>query len=104
MNTAFSSRLSVLSCPVSDPGARLSRIGTTRIASRITTKRWPHLLFVILIGLSTFASGPFCSADVLRVSVDDAIQPVTAEYIGRALETAAANHDQTVLIEINTPG
>jgi membrane-bound serine protease (ClpP class) len=45
-----------------------------------------------------------CSADVLRVSVDDAIQPVTAEYIARALEVAAANHDQAVLIEINTPG
>jgi membrane-bound serine protease (ClpP class) len=52
----------------------------------------------------TFASGAFCLADVLRVSVDDAIQPVTAEYIGRALETAAANHNQAVLIEINTPG
>lgn len=43
-------------------------------------------------------------ADVLRVVVDDAIQPVTAEYIGRALETAATNHDQAVLIELNTPG
>ena len=46
----------------------------------------------------------FCSADVLRIAVNDAIQPVTAEYIGRALELAAANHDQAVLIEINTPG
>jgi len=36
--------------------------------------------------------------------VNDAIQPVTAEYIGRALAAAAANHDQAVLIEINTPG
>ena len=44
------------------------------------------------------------SADVLRVAVNDAIQPVTAEYIGRALRAAAANHDQAVLIEINTPG
>ncbi len=44
------------------------------------------------------------SADVLRVAVNDAIQPVTAEYIGRALAAAAANHDQAVLIEINTPG
>ncbi len=44
------------------------------------------------------------SAEVLRVVVDDAIQPVTAEYIGRALEAAAANHDQAVLIELNTPG
>jgi membrane-bound serine protease (ClpP class) len=95
MKTAFSSRLSALSRPVSDQGALLSRIAI---------KRWPRLLFVILIGLFTFASGSFCSADVLRVSIDDAIQPVTAEYIGRALETAAANHDQAVLIEINTPG
>jgi membrane-bound serine protease (ClpP class) len=65
----------------------------------------PRSLFVIVIALfATLASSAFCSADVLRVSVDDAIQPVTAEYIGRALETAAANHNQAVLIEINTPG
>jgi membrane-bound serine protease (ClpP class) len=44
------------------------------------------------------------SADVLKVTVNDAIQPVTAEYLGRALDLAAANHDQAVLIEINTPG
>jgi membrane-bound serine protease (ClpP class) len=44
------------------------------------------------------------SAAVLKVTVNDAIQPVTAEYIGRALDLAAANHDQAVLIEINTPG
>ena len=46
----------------------------------------------------------FSFAEVLRVSINDAIQPVTAEYIGRALDVAAANHDQAVLIEINTPG
>jgi membrane-bound serine protease (ClpP class) len=46
----------------------------------------------------------FSAADILRVKVDDAIEPVTAEYIARALESAAANHDQAVLIEINTPG
>jgi membrane-bound serine protease (ClpP class) len=45
-----------------------------------------------------------CSADVLKISINDAIQPVTAEYIGRAIAVAAANHDQAVLIEINTPG
>src|ERR1700692_3137655 len=45
-----------------------------------------------------------CSAEVLRVTINDAIQPVTAEYIARALEVAAANHNQAVLIEINTPG
>ncbi len=51
-----------------------------------------------------FLFAAVCSADVLRVAVDDAIQPVTAEYIGRALAAAAANHDQAVLIEMNTPG
>src|SRR5271170_7917499 len=46
------------------------------------------------------------SADVLKITVNDAIQPVTAEYVGRALAMAAANEDkyQAVLIEINTPG
>ena len=51
-----------------------------------------------------FVFAAVCSADVLRIAVDDAIQPVTAEYIGRALAAAAANHDQAVLIEMNTPG
>jgi membrane-bound serine protease (ClpP class) len=45
-----------------------------------------------------------CSAEVLKIVINDAIQPVTAEYIDRALAAAAANHDQAVLIEINTPG
>jgi membrane-bound serine protease (ClpP class) len=44
------------------------------------------------------------SAQVVRVAVDDAIQPVTSEYIARALQNAAAHHDQAVLIKINTPG
>lgn len=55
-------------------------------------------LLVILV-LTTFAS-----ADVLKVVLDDTIQPVTAEYLDRAIQAAAANHDQALLIEINTPG
>ncbi len=45
-----------------------------------------------------------CLADVLKVVVDDRIQPVTAEYIARAIDTANAEHDDAVLIELNTPG
>jgi membrane-bound serine protease (ClpP class) len=41
---------------------------------------------------------------VLKITINDVIQPITVEYIGRALDAAAANHDQAVLIEINTPG
>src|SRR6266404_3005000 len=44
------------------------------------------------------------SADILKIVVNDTIHPVTAEYIGRAIDAAAAYHDQAVLIELNTPG
>jgi membrane-bound serine protease (ClpP class) len=57
------------------------------------------LFFAIISLLAASAS-----ADVLKVVVNDAIHPITAEYIDRALQSAAANHDQAVLIEINTPG
>jgi len=60
---------------------------------------WIRHAFAVLFLLTAF-----CSADVLRITVDDAIQPVTAEYIGRALDSAAANKDDAVVIEINTPG
>ena len=44
------------------------------------------------------------SADVLKIVVNDTIHPITAEYIGRAIDAAAANHDQAVMIELNTAG
>ncbi len=85
MKSALSSQLSVLRPEL----------------SRRVRRQLPRLLFAFLMAIVVAAS---CSADVLRIAVDDAIQPVTAEYIGRALDVAAVNHDQAVLIEINTPG
>ena len=61
--------------------------------------RFAIALFSLIALLAASAS-----ADVLKVVVNDAIHPITAEYIDRALQTAAANHSQAVLIEINTPG
>lgn len=58
---------------------------------------------IVLLALFFFAHAR-ASADVLKIVVDDAIHPITAEYIARALESAASQHDQAVLIEINTPG
>ncbi len=58
-----------------------------------------RLSLILTCLLSTFGS-----ADVLKIKINDAIQPVTVEYIGRALSSAAAHHDQAVLIEMNTPG
>ena len=91
--------------------ARPRRDSRPRLSSRakLGSCRWPRQLRLwfrhaacFLAVLFLFTS--FCSAEVLKIVVDDAIQPVTAEYIGRALEAAAANHDQAVLIELNTPG
>ena len=62
--------------------------------------RFTVVLFFVLISLFAASS----SADVLKVVINDTIQPVTTEFITRALETATANHDQAVLIELNTPG
>jgi membrane-bound serine protease (ClpP class) len=61
-------------------------------------------MYLFLIVLAAMILAPCAWAEVLRVVVDDTIQPVTAEYIGRALDAAATNHDDAVLIEINTPG
>ncbi|MFZ0416526.1 MAG: nodulation protein NfeD [Candidatus Sulfotelmatobacter sp.] len=40
----------------------------------------------------------------MKIVVDDTIQPITEEYISRAIDEAARRNDQAVLIEINTPG
>lgn len=88
-----------------------ARVGTGAPArpsrAKLGSSRWPRQFrlrqaacsLAVLLLLATV-----CSADVLKIAINDAIQPVTAEFIGRALDLAAANHDQAVLIEINTPG
>jgi membrane-bound serine protease (ClpP class) len=43
-------------------------------------------------------------ADVLKVVVHDTINPITAEYIGRAIDQAKSEKDDAVLIELHTPG
>lgn len=71
-----------------------------RSAARLSATIRLTLLFIV----SSITLSDASFAEVMRVTIDDAIQPVTAEYIGRALRTAAANRDQAVLITINTPG
>lgn len=57
------------------------------------------LVALLLGGISLPAS-----AEVLKIVVDDTINPITDEYVGRALAEAERNHDQALLIEMNTPG
>src|SRR5438270_2276149 len=52
---------------------------------------------VVLFSLPAFA-------EVLKVVVNDTIQPISKEYITRAIDEAQRRNDQAVLIEMNTPG
>jgi len=59
---------------------------------------------IILGWFAAFFLSSVSSAEVLKVSVNDTIQPITREYIARAIDEAQRRNDQAVLIEINTPG
>jgi membrane-bound serine protease (ClpP class) len=57
------------------------------------------------LALLVFLLAPvLSSAEILKIVLNDTIQPVTDEFIGRALAEAKAKNDQALLIEINTPG
>src|SRR5579862_1514927 len=57
-------------------------------------------LCALLVALSSLP----LSAEILKIVVNDTIQPISAEYIGRALAQADRRNDQALLIELNTPG
>ena len=59
----------------------------------------------LLVGFSLWLFvGPLSAAQVLKIVVDDTIQPITEEYIGRAIAEAHARNASALLIEMNTPG
>jgi len=63
-------------------------------------RRFPlALLISVLLLFPTLAA-----ADVLKIVVSDTIQAATEERIERALNRAAADKDDAVVIELNTPG
>lgn len=62
---------------------------------------WRRFLFLVV---SIFLLSVFATADVLKIVVNDTIQPVSAERMERAIDLAAAQKDDCVLIELNTPG
>ena len=62
----------------------------------------PLVAFVIVVGavLSARAEPP----RVIVIHLHDTIQPISAAYLARGLDAAAAQHANAVLIEIDTPG
>lgn len=65
--------------------------------------RWRLSLSGLCLLLLSLCALPL-RADVTKVVVDDTINPITAEYIGRAIDSATLNHSEAVLVELRTPG
>lgn len=59
-----------------------------------------HLLIVGLVSLLSLSA----SAEILKIVVNDTIQPISEEYIERGIDEAQRRNAQAVLIELNTPG
>src|ERR1700722_9751179 len=66
------------------------------------TSRLSRIAPVLLAGI--FLLGISARAEVLKIVVNDTIQPITEEYIARGIDEAHRRNDQAILIEINTPG
>ena len=60
---------------------------------------FPVAVLVLFFAVSSTSSG-----EVIKIVVNDTIQPVSAERIQRAIDMAASRKDDAVLIELSTPG
>jgi membrane-bound serine protease (ClpP class) len=58
----------------------------------------------VVILASFFLATCVARADVLKVVVDDTIQPITADFIDHAIQEAHRGNSEAILIELNTPG
>ena len=61
------------------------------------------IAFVICL-IALLASTAAFASSVVKIRVDDTIQPISAEYIDRAVEHARQTNADAVLIELRTPG
>lgn len=57
------------------------------------------ILSLVLLSVAAAAS-----ADVLRLTVNDVIHPISDEFIGRGIDEATATKADAVIIELRTPG
>jgi membrane-bound serine protease (ClpP class) len=61
-------------------------------------------LAVVLAFLIPFFVSATANANVVHLTVDDAIHPISAEYIARGIDEATRTHAELVVIELRTPG
>jgi membrane-bound serine protease (ClpP class) len=61
-------------------------------------------IFGIALVFTLLFIGRAASADVVKIVVDDTINPITAEYVDRAIQEAQRTHADALLLELDTPG
>src|ERR1700743_2971483 len=61
----------------------------------------PRLLTFLLF---TFLTAAATAQTVVKLTLHDTVQPVTAAYLQRGLNAAAAQHADAVLLSLGTPG
>jgi len=64
---------------------------------------WAALALLLCAATVVVCSRP-ATGEVLKIVVNDTIQPISQEYIARAIDEAGRRHAQAVMIEMNTPG
>jgi membrane-bound serine protease (ClpP class) len=62
------------------------------------------LAAALALAVALLALPPAAAAEILKITLDDTINPITDEYIERAITEAGRTHADALLIEINTPG
>jgi membrane-bound serine protease (ClpP class) len=67
-------------------------------------KQLIQFAFVLLALSAAACAATAARPEVLKVVLDEAIQPSTAEFVARAIDSAQSNHDEAVLLELYTPG
>ena len=74
---------------------------------RAVTARFLLPLLVLVCGLLPGVSAAQAAApqaDVVVLQLDDTIQPISEDYLARAIDRAAELHATALLVELNTPG
>jgi membrane-bound serine protease (ClpP class) len=68
-------------------------------------RSWLGKVFLALLGL-LIATAPALTQTplVVKLTIHDTIQPITADYLKRGLDDAASRHAAAVLISMGTPG
>jgi membrane-bound serine protease (ClpP class) len=64
-------------------------------------KQWIFIALVFFAAASAFV---LHAAQVGLIKIDGPIGPATANYISRALDVAASQNDEALIIQLNTPG